>query len=101
MLATIAEARSSEMSYIEFYEKCMPFLAETGENPYQRALRSVHVGTLMICFQMGFFFYRRVPSALQAGIMIAFLDAVRARIEVIQQEFETQFGNLRKLAEAA
>jgi len=101
LLATIAEARATGMSYIDFYEKCSPFLAETGENPYQRALRSVHVGTLMICFQMGYFFYRRVPPAFQAGLMTAFLDAVRERIEAIRQEFETQFGNLLKLAEAA
>jgi len=50
---------------------------------------------------MGYFFYRRVPPAFQAGLMTAFLDAVRERIEAIRQEFETQFGNLLKLAEAA
>ena len=56
MFALIAEARASEMTYIDFYGKCAPFLAEVGPNPLQRALRSVHVGTLMICFQIGFFF---------------------------------------------
>jgi len=101
LLATIAEARATGMPYIEFYEKCSPFLAESGENPYQRALRSVHVGTLMICFQMGYFFYRRIPPALQPAIMIAFLDAVRERIEAIREEFETHFGNLLQLAQAA
>jgi hypothetical protein len=101
LLATIAEARATRMSYIEFYEKCLPFLAESGENPYQRALRSVHVGTLMICFQMGYFFYRRVPPELHVAMMATFLDAVRERIEVIRQEFGTHFGNLLKLAEAA
>jgi hypothetical protein len=101
LLATIAEARAAETSYIDFYEKCMPFLAESGENPYQRALRSVHVGTLMICFQMGYFFYRRVPPELHVAMMAAFLDAVRERIEAIRQQFETNFGNLMKLAEAA
>jgi len=101
LLATIAEARATGMPYIEFYEKCSPFLAESGENPYQRALRSVHVGTLIICFQMGYFFYRRIPPALQPAIMIAFLDAVRERIEAIREEFETHFGNLLQLAQAA
>jgi len=101
MYALIAEARASDMPFIEFYEKCSPFLAETGPNPLQRALRSVHVGTLMICFQVGYFFYRRVPAELQVGLMHAFLDAVRERIEVIQGDFNTHFGGLMKLAEAA
>jgi phage protein D len=34
-------------------------------------------------------------------MMTAFLDAVRERIEAIRQQFETNFGNLMKLAEAA
>jgi hypothetical protein len=101
LLATIAEARAAETSYVDFYEKCMPFLVESGENPYQRALRSVHVGTLMICFQMGYFFYRRVPPEFHVAMMTAFLDAVRERIEAIRQDFELHFGNLQKLAEAA
>ena len=101
LLATIDEARATEACYIEFYEKCMPFLAESGENPYQRALRSVHVGTLMICFQMGYFFYRRVPSELRVAMMAAFLDAVRERIEIIRQEFEINLGLVPTPAEAA
>jgi hypothetical protein len=55
----------------------------------------------MICFQMGYFFYRRVPPELHVAMMAAFLDAVRERIEAIRQQFETNFGNLMKLAEAA
>lgn len=101
LLATVAEANATEMPYVEFYEKCMPFLAESGAAPYQRALRSVHVGTLMLMFQMGFFFYRRVPPELQAGLMATFLDTFRERIEIIRGDFDTHFGNLRTLAEAA
>jgi hypothetical protein len=100
LLATIEAAREHETPFIEFYESCMPFLAESGENPLQRALRSVHVGTMMIFFQMGFFFYRRVPPELQVGMMIAFLDAVRERIEIIRADFNENFGGLRKLAAA-
>ena len=98
--ATIAEARASEMNFIEFYEQCMPFIAETGENPYQRALRSVHVGTMMLFFQMGFFFYRRVDLDLRVGMMRAYLDAVRERMEIIRGDFETQFSDLVKVAAA-
>lgn len=101
LMKTIADAHALEIGFIDFYEKCMPFLAESAENPLQRALRSVHVGTLMICFQMGYFFYRRVPAELQVGLMHVFLDAVRQRIEIIRFDFETQFGDLIELTAAA
>jgi hypothetical protein len=101
LLAIIEDARATGMPYVDFYEKCAPLLAERGPNPYQAALRSVHVGFMMICFQVGYFFYRRVHADLQVGLMAAFLDAVEARIEIIRQDFETHFGNLVALAEAA
>jgi hypothetical protein len=101
LLATIDDARATEMPFIEFYEKCWLLLVEYGPNPYQRALRSVHIGTLMICFQMGFFFYRRVPPEMKVGLMAAFLDAVRERVEAMRRDFDTHLGNLLKLAEAA
>jgi len=99
LLALIADARATEMSFVGFYERCLPFVAESGENPFQRALRSVHVGTLMICFQMGFFFYRRVAPDLKIGMMQVFLDAVRDRIETIRGEFEENLQTLVRLAE--
>jgi len=86
--AMIAEARTSGMLFIDFYERCYPFIAETGTNPYQRALRSVHVGTLMICFQMGYFFNRRVDPDLRPAMMLTFLDAVEERMEVIRKDFK-------------
>jgi len=101
LLATIDGARSSGMTFIDFYEKCLPFLAEHGDRHYQRALRSVHVGSLMIFFQMGHFFYRRVDGELRDGVMGAFLDAFRERIEIIRQDFDTHFGILLGRAEAA
>jgi hypothetical protein len=101
MVALVDEAKATGMSYIDFYEECAPFLAERGESPYQMALRSVHVGFMMICFQVGYFFYRRVDPELQAGLMGAFLDALKERLQVIRQEFEGHFGKLIELAATA
>jgi hypothetical protein len=101
LLAIIGDARATGMPYMDFYEKCAPLLAERGPKTYQAALRSVHVGFMMICFQVGYFFYRRVDADLRVGLMAAFLDAIQARIEIIRQDFETHFGNLVALAKAA
>jgi hypothetical protein len=90
----IAEARAKKMSFIEFYERCAPMVSELGENRYQRALRSVHVGTIMICFQMGYFFNRRVAPELRPAMMLAFLDALDERLEVIQGQFEERLGRV-------
>jgi len=94
LFALIAEARAVAMPFIDFYERCAPFLAEAGPNPYQRALRSVHVGTLMICFQIGHFFYRRVAAEFQVGLMDTFLIALQERLEIIRDDFDAHFSNL-------
>ncbi|MDB5362939.1 MAG: hypothetical protein JWO51_4236 [Rhodospirillales bacterium] len=101
VFALISAARGTDMPYLDFYEKFLPFLAETGENPFQRALRSVHVGTLMICFQMGYFFIRRVDPELRTKMMHAFLDAVQERIELIQRDFGIYLGKLIALPPVA
>jgi len=101
LLGIIDDAQNDGTTFVDFYEMCLPLLAESGDRPYQRALRSVHVGTLMIVFQMGYFFTRRVDSNLQGAAMGAYYDAVRIRLKVIRADFDVRFGDLIRLAEAA
>ena len=100
ILALIDDARATDMSYMDFYEKCVPFLASEGPRPYQAALRAVNVGFLMICFQIGYYFYRRVDPDLQSDTMATLLDAMRERIEVIRRDCAQQFRTFDALLES-
>ncbi|GGF23871.1 hypothetical protein GCM10011611_32450 [Aliidongia dinghuensis] len=101
MLAFIDEAAATEMPFLDFYERSLPMIAEKGENPHQPALRAVNVGFLMLCFQIGYYFYRRVEPELQVATMATFLDAVRARFEIIRRDCTAQFEILHALAKDA
>jgi len=84
MIATIDEAAATEMPFIEFYERMAPFFQERGEDPFQIVLRSVNIGTLMMSFQMAYYFVRRVPEAEQSAVMAVYLRALRERLEVMR-----------------
>ncbi|HEV2675957.1 MAG TPA: 6-hydroxymethylpterin diphosphokinase MptE-like protein [Aliidongia sp.] len=101
VLALIDEARATRMSYMDFYEKTLPFLEPTGSSPYQPALRAVNVGFMMLCFQIGYYFYRRVGPELQVATMAALLGAMQARIEMIRADCLQQFGLFDRLIEDA
>ncbi len=101
VMALIDQARTTGMPFLEFYEKCLPFLAERGERPYQPALRAVNVGFMMLCFQIGYYFYRRVDPAMQTATMAVFLDAVEARLQLIRRDCAVQFENLEQIAATA
>lgn len=101
VLTLIDEARATDMSYMDFYEKFAPYLASEGPRPYQAALRAVNVGFLMICFQIGYYFYRRVDPDLQSETMATLLGAIRARIEIIRRDCAEQFRMLNAVQEEA
>jgi hypothetical protein len=84
MIGTIDEALAQKTPFIEFYERMAEYLREKGENPFQVVLRSVNVGTLMMSFQIVYYFVRRVPAAEQPSVMAVYLDALRARIIVMK-----------------
>lgn len=94
MIALIDEAAATEMPFIEFYERMAPFLREAGENPFQVVLRSVNIGTLMMSFQIAYFFVRRVTEQEQSAVMAVYLRALRERLAVMQRSVEGVFTEL-------
>jgi hypothetical protein len=98
MISLIDEAASTEMPFIEFYERMAPFFQERGEDPFQIVLRSVNIGSLMMSFQMAYYFVRRVPKEEQSAVMAVYLRALRERlVEMacwVDQVF-AQFGETR------
>jgi len=98
IIALIDEAAESGMPFVEFYERMAPFLRERGEDPFQIVLRSVNIGTLMMSFQIAYFFVRRVPREEERAVMAVYLRALRERIiEMacwVDQVF-AQFGETR------
>ncbi|HTH97566.1 MAG TPA: 6-hydroxymethylpterin diphosphokinase MptE-like protein [Stellaceae bacterium] len=99
-LALIARAKSEHMGFVPFYEAAMPLLALKGPAPFQEVLHSVYIGTLMMCFQTGYFFYRRVGEARKLGLMDAFLDALHQRMEAMRGEFDALLQGLRAFQDA-
>ncbi|HVJ52102.1 MAG TPA: 6-hydroxymethylpterin diphosphokinase MptE-like protein [Aliidongia sp.] len=72
----IADSIENGIGFTEFYDAVSPFLKETGESRFQTVYRSVNIGTLMMCFQIGYYFYRRVPDSERGEAMTVFLTAL-------------------------
>jgi len=94
MIGTIDEALAEKTPFIEFYEQMAEYLRDKGENPIQVTLRSVNVGTLMMSFQIVYYFVRRVPVEEQSAVMAAYLDALRARVIVMKGAVDEVFAKL-------
>ena len=76
VVALIDRSVADGVTFTGFYAGMVPLLRPAGERKYQRVIRSVYVGTLMMIFQIGYFFWHRTPNELQATMMGAFLTAV-------------------------
>ncbi len=69
----VDEALTTEMSFPTFYARMLPELRATGAREFQNVLRAAYVGSLMMIFQIGYFFYHRIPDEEQVAMMRAFL----------------------------
>ena len=70
-----AHASASGQSFNAFYEAMIPLLRTTGDRTYQNVIRAVYIGSLMMNFQIGYFFWHRTQEADQPAMMAAFLAA--------------------------
>ena len=94
IIALIDEAAATEMPFVEFYERVAPFLRERGESPFQSVLRSVNIGTLMMSFQIAYFFVRRVPQEEESAVMAVYLSALREQLIRMQKAVAGVFSEL-------
>ena len=69
----VQEALATEMSFPSFYARMLPELRESGRREFQNVLRAAYIGSLMMIFQVGYFFYHRIPDHEQVAMMRAFL----------------------------
>jgi hypothetical protein len=94
LLQLIVEHRAAGSGFIEFYDSVAPFLAGAGPNRFQIVLRSVNVGTLMMCFQIGYYFYRRVTDEERTAMMNTFFDALGDCLATSRANLDALFAEL-------
>jgi hypothetical protein len=91
----IAKAADLREGFIPFYARMLPYLARNGEREFQTLLRSVNIGTLMMCFQSGFYFCRRVPETEESDVMKVFLDALDERVDIMARTIDYLMSQLQ------
>jgi hypothetical protein len=100
LLGLIAEHRATEGGFVEFYDAVTPFLSTDKTQPFQTVMRSVNIGTVMMCFQIGYYFYRRVPETERTETMAVFLDAFGECLTACRADLDTLFAGLIERGEA-
>lgn len=99
-LALIERAKTEKMRFVPFYEEAFrTLLADRGPRPQQEVVHSIYIGSMMMMFQIAYFFYRRVGAARQDGLMTAFLDATAERLHVMGAELDDKVTYVINYAE--
>ncbi|MEA2754528.1 MAG: hypothetical protein QOJ54_817 [Aliidongia sp.] len=94
MIATLDEALAEATPFVAFYEAMAEYLRERGENPFQITLRSVNIGTLMMSFQIAYYFVRRVPETEEPAVMAVYLKVLRERLVKMKAMVDEIFARL-------
>ena len=71
-----------------------------GNDPLQSVLRAINVGTVMMCFQVGYYFWRRVPADRQSSVMRCFLGALDDRLASMSLNLDALLDRLLELQPA-
>lgn len=93
----IARSLAADDGFVPFYRRLERLLAPTGPNPFQKLLRAVNIGMVMMCFQMGYYFYRRAEPAEQPVVMRVFLEALSERLAVMADRLDDLFRRLEEV----
>jgi hypothetical protein len=97
-LALIERAKTEEMGFVPFYEATIPLLDEDVQAPFQRVIHAMYIGTMMMCFQTGYYFYRRVGEDRKQGLMNAFLDALAHRLTAMHRAMDADLYKITRFA---
>jgi hypothetical protein len=89
-----ARAINERVDFVTFYERLYGHLVKKNENPFQTVLRSVNIGTLMMCCQSGYYYYRRVPADKQLDVMRVFLNALDERLQAMAATVDALLAKL-------
>jgi hypothetical protein len=100
-LALTEQAKTEKMGFMPFYEAAGAFIADSDARLRQGVIHSVYIGSMMMCFQIGYFFYRRVGEVRQEGMMTAFVDAIADRLNVMASDFDATLASLIDFAKAS
>jgi hypothetical protein len=88
--AIIGRARAENKSFTAFYAEIVPLLRPAGARKFQLTIRAYFVGTLMMMFQIGYFFWHRTEEDRQAEMMRAYLDALLEKFWYIRTQTREQ-----------
>lgn len=87
----IADALQERLCFVPFYKRLSAYLEKDGPRSFQPLLRSVNIGTILMCCQVTYYFCRRVDESEEPDVMRAFLLALDARIAAMSAEMDWLF----------
>jgi hypothetical protein len=88
MLDEIARCRDEAAGLVTLYERLQACLARKGASPFQPVLRAIDIGTVMMCFQIGYYFYRRIAEAERPAMMRVFVDKLADLVRVMASSLD-------------
>jgi hypothetical protein len=96
----VDEALRDRTDFVAFYERVEPLLDNRKPARFQKVFRAANVGTLMMCFQIGYYFYNRIPRSERGAMTAVFLRQLGDRLAAMQAGMDELLARLASEAEA-
>ena len=86
VLGALRTAQTEGADILAVYDRVSALIHGLKETSARSEIWSVNVGTLMMCFQFGYFLVRRLPADRRAEFMDVYLDALTETVAAMRKE---------------
>ena len=104
VLGALRTAQTEGADILAVYDRVSALIHGLKETSARSEIWSVNVGTLMMCFQFGYFLVRRLRADKRAEFMDVYLDALTETVAAMRKElvafFERMIARIERRAAA-
>lgn len=102
VLAAVRVAAVEKHDFLRVYDSIVDLFDEQKSKSSRSEIWSVNIGTLMMSFQFGYYFVRRLPESQRADFMRMFLATLETMVAAMREDLGALFGRmLTRLENAA
>lgn len=94
VIETLRKARAEQRSFLEVYDGIVALFDRQKSKTSRSEIWSVNIGTLMMSFQFGYYFVRRLPEDRRDDFMRMFTGTLERMVGLMRADLAGLFGRM-------